>query len=37
MDTEMSSAPAPAVTINKNIQAGIPKNMIPDLGWFDSN
>jgi len=30
MDTEMSAAPAPVVS-NENIQAGVPKNMIPDL------
>jgi len=38
MDTEMSVAPAPAlVVISKNIQAGVPKNMVPDPGWLDSN
>ena len=36
-DTEMSSAPAPAVTINENIQAGLSKNMVPDPEWFDSD
>ena len=37
-DTEMSVAPAPmAVTSQENVQAGLPKNMIPDLGWFDSD
>ena len=36
MDTEMSVVPAPA-TISKNIQAGMLKNMIPDLEWFDSD
>jgi len=30
MNTEMSSAPAPAVVMNKNVQAGMPKNMVPD-------
>ena len=35
-DTEMSVAPAPAAT-NKNIQAVIPKNMVPDPGWFDGD
>ena len=34
MNTEMSAvlAPAPAAS-NENIQAGMPKNMVPDLGW----
>ena len=32
----VASAPAPA-TISKNIQVGMPKNMVLDLGWFDSN
>ena len=37
-DTEMSVALAPmAVTSQENVQAGLPKNMIPDLGWFDSD
>jgi len=37
-DTEMSVAPAPvAVANSENIQAGIPKNMVPDLGWFDGD
>jgi len=37
-DTEMSVAPAPvAVTNSENIQAGIPKNMVPDPGWFDGD
>jgi len=35
-DTEMSVAPAPAA-INENVQAGMPKNMILDPGWFDSD
>jgi len=34
-DTEMLTVPAPAV--NKNGQAEIPKNMVPDPGWFDSD
>jgi len=30
---EMSVAPAPAaVTNSKNVQAGVPKNMVPDPG-----
>jgi len=38
IDTEMSvaSAPAPAVS-NKNIQAGMLKNMVLDPEWFDGN
>jgi len=38
MDTEISSAPAPAaIATSENIQAGVPKNMVLDPGWFDSN
>ena len=33
----MSNTPAPAVATNENIQAGMPKNMIPDPRWFDGN
>ena len=34
----MSSAPAPVATeVSKNGQAGMPKNMVPDPGWFDSD
>jgi len=37
-DIEMLSAPVPAaVAISENIQAGMPKNMVPDLEWFDSD
>jgi len=36
MNTEMSSAPA-AVRISKNVQAEMPKNIIPDPGWFDGD
>jgi len=37
-DTEMSVAPAPvAAAISENVQAGLPKNMVPDLGWFNSD
>ena len=37
-DTEMSVAPAPmAVTSQENIQAGLPKNMVLDPGWFDGD
>jgi len=35
---DMSVAPAPAAaTVSKNVQAGLPKNMVPDPGWFDSD
>jgi len=35
---EMSVAPVPvAITNSENIQAGMPKNMVPDLGWFDGD
>jgi len=35
-DIEMSAAPALiAVANNKNIQAGMLKNMVPDPRWFD--
>ena len=33
----MLTAPAPAVTVNKNRQVGMPKNMVLDPGWFDSD
>ena len=36
-DTEMLSALVPEVTMNENIQAEMPKNMVPDPGWFDSD
>jgi len=39
-DTEISVALAPApmeVTGQENGQAGLPKNMVPDPGWFDSD
>jgi len=37
-DTEMSVAPAPvAAVVSENVQAGLPKNIVPDLGWFDSD
>jgi len=26
-----------AVANSKNVQAGMPKNMVPDLGWFDGD
>jgi len=34
---EMSTAPALVVTVNENRQAGMPKNMVLDPGWFDSD
>ena len=37
-DTEMSVVPEPiAVTSQENIQAGLPKNMVPDPEWFDGD
>ena len=37
-DTEMSVAPAPtAAAVSENIQAGLPKNMVLDPGWFDGD
>jgi len=37
-DTEMLVAPASAAAaVSKNIQAGLPKNMVLDLGWFDGD
>jgi len=34
----MSVAPEPmAVTSQENVQAGLPKNMVPDPGWFDGD
>ena len=37
-DTEISSVPAlVAIGVSENVQAGIPKNMVPDPGWFDSD
>ena len=37
-DTEMSVAPATmAGTSQENRQAVLPKNMVLDLGWFDSD
>jgi len=35
-DKEMSIAPVPA-TMNDNIQAVMPKSMVPDPGWFDGD
>ena len=38
IDTEISTALAPvAVAISKNVQVGMPKNIVPDLGWFNGN
>jgi len=37
-DTEMSVAQATAaVAVSKNDQAELPKNMVPDPGWFDGD
>ena len=34
----MSTAPAPmAVEVGRNVSAGMLKNMVPDLGWFDGD
>ena len=34
----MSAAPIPAPAMtNDNGQAIMPKNIVPDLGWFDGN
>jgi len=35
MDTEMSTAPAVTPAVNE--LAGMPKSMVPDPGWFESN
>jgi len=34
---EISIVPVPAVTVNENEQARMPKNMVPDPGWFDGD
>jgi len=34
---KISNAPVPAVAMNESIQAGMPKNIIPDPGWFDGD
>ena len=35
---DMSVAPAPAAIANsENVQAGLPKNMVLDPGWFDGD
>ena len=37
-DTEMSVAPATAAAVaSENMQAGLPKSMVPDPGWFDGD
>ena len=37
-DTEMSTALASmAIEISRNVSAGMPKNMVPDPGWFDGD
>ena len=38
IDTEISVAQATAAAaVSENVQAGLPKNMVLDLGWFDGN
>jgi len=35
---DMSVAPVPvAAAVSENVQAGLPKNMVPDPGWFDGD
>ena len=37
-NTEMSETPAPGAAVaSENIQAGLPKNIVPDSGWFDGD
>jgi len=37
-DTEMLVAPATmAAAVSENVQAGLPKNMVPDPGWFNGD
>ena len=37
-DTEMLTVLAPMEVIGReNSQAGLPKNIVSDLGWFDSD
>ena len=37
-DIEMLVAQATAAAaVSENVQAGLPKNMVLDLGWFDGN
>ena len=37
-DTEMSVAQATTTAaVSENVQVGLPKNMVPDLGWFDGD
>ena len=37
-DTEISVAPATAAVVtSENVQAGLPKSMVPDPGWFDGD
>ena len=38
MDTEMSVVPATMATaVSENVQTGLPKNIVLDPGWFDSD
>jgi len=35
---DMSVAPTPAAaTVSENVHAVLPKNMVPDPGWFDGD
>jgi len=36
-DMEMSAVLATMATSQENRQAGLPKNMVPDPGWFDGD
>jgi len=38
-DTEMlvTQPATAAAAVSENVQAGLPKNMVPDPGWFDGN
>ena len=37
-DTEMSVVPATvAAAVSENVQAELPKSMVPDPGWFDGD
>jgi len=38
-DTEMSEAQqaTAAAAVSENVQAELPKNMVPDPGWFDGD
>jgi len=37
-DTEILGTPAPGAAVaSENVQAGLPKNMVPDPEWFDGD